>query len=312
MAARTVASVGAVALVLVLGVSAAAGAAAVGEAPAAVGEAPATVEANGLAILLTDYGADSIYVGMLKGAMYSTWLGARIDAITNSVPPFDIVTGAYVLAEACGAYPPGTTFCCVVDPGVGTARKCIVLRTKAGHTFVAPDNGLLTAVAERYGVAAVRECTNESLFYGKGSSSTFHGRDIFGPVAAALACGVRFEDVGPALERLVRLDLPRARIEGGVAHGAVVRADDYGNLVTNLTAAQLGELGIARGDRVAVTIGDAAFTAPYVHTYGSVGEGERLVLLQSSGFVECAINLGSLAEAVGAGPGADVALRKAE
>jgi S-adenosyl-L-methionine hydrolase (adenosine-forming) len=277
-----------------------------------VGCMAAGAEARGPVILLTDYGADSIYVGMIKGAIYSKLGEAKVDTLTNSVPAFDIVTGAYMLAEGCGAFPKGTTFCCVVDPGVGTERRCIALETKRGQFFVAPDNGLLAVVAEKFGVAALRECTNDAYFYSNGSSTTFHGRDIFGPVSASLARGVDIATVGPKLERMVTLDVAPAKVEKVEAMGVVIRRDHYGNMVTNLTAAHLKQAGIERGDRLVVTVGKATYVAPFVTTYGSVAEGERLVLLQSSGFVECAMNMGSLAEAIGEDVRAKVSIKKAE
>ena len=154
---------------------------------------------NGLVVLLTDFGADAVYVGALKGAMYTKFPEIRIDAISNSVPPFDVVAGAHMLAEAANEFPLGTTFCCVVDPGVGTDRKRIVLETKTGHCFVGPDNGLLSLVAHRYGLAELREIANPKLFRQGEMSQTFHGRDVFGPVAAARAGGVARGEVGPEL-----------------------------------------------------------------------------------------------------------------
>jgi hypothetical protein len=273
--------------------------------------AQAASQANGLVILFTDYGNDSLYVGSLKGAIYAKNGEARIDTLTNSVPAFDLVAGAHLLMEGCMPYPKGTTFSCVVDPGVGTDRKCIVLETKAGHRFVAPDNGLLTLVADRYGVAELRECTNPELWLMRDISTTFHGRDIFGPVAGALAGGVPMAEVGDKLESMVRIDIPVNRVEANTLHGSVMREDPYGNLITTIRGEELRALGIAPGDRIAVIIGDASYSAPWVTTYGSVPEGERLIVLQSSGFVECAINQRSMAKAVGQGVHAPVTMRKA-
>lgn len=269
-------------------------------------------ETNGLVILLTDYGTDSIYVGILKGAMYSRSTELKIDSITNDVPPFDVEAGAHLLLEGVQTYPPGTVFCCVVDPGVGTSRKPIVLATENGWYFVAPDNGLLTGVAARYGVAEIRQITNESLGHPGARSTTFHGRDTFGPVAAALAAGARLEDVGPKMEDMVKIDLPESRVEDGAARGRVIRVDVYGNLVTNIRAEALEQLGIGRGDGVDIVIGDDRYSAPYVKTYGEVPPGDRLVVIQSSGYVELAANMDRLAEILGEGLHAEVTLRKAE
>lgn len=140
---------------------------------------------NGLAVLLTDYGANSIYVGVLKGAMLSKNANVRIETITNSIPNYDIVAGAYILAEASKQWPAGTAFCCVVDPGVGTKRKSIAIETNSDQYFVGPDNGLLSLVAKRFGVKSVHELTNEKYHGPNGLSSTFQGRDVYGPVTGA-------------------------------------------------------------------------------------------------------------------------------
>ena len=267
---------------------------------------------NGLVVMLTDYGTDSIYVGILKGAMYSKNPQARIDAITNGIPSYDIAAGAYTVLEACENYPAGTTFCCVVDPGVGSERKAIVLETKNGFVFVGPDNGLLAPVAEKFGIADLREATNTAYWREGVVSSTFHGRDIFGPVSASLANGVPVEKVGPKLERMVPLSLPDVRVEDGAAYGTILRADPYGNLISNLRPAHLESLGLKKGDSVDVTIGGEHFVAPWLGTYSDAAEGGRLVLVQSMGVIEFAINQGSLSDAIGQGLHADVRVAKAE
>ncbi|MBI4556229.1 MAG: S-adenosyl-l-methionine hydroxide adenosyltransferase family protein [Candidatus Hydrogenedentes bacterium] len=271
----------------------------------AAGAAP-----NGRVILMTDYGADSIYVGALKGAIYSTFPEAKMDSITNSVPPFDIVTGAYMLLETADLFPQGTTFCCVVDPGVGSSRKAIAIETKDGRFFVGPDNGLLSLAADKHGIAEVRECTNKTLWRASDISHTFQGRDIFGPVAAALARGVPLAEVGPALNDIVKLDITASRVEDQTVHGEVIRADDYGNLITNIPGKLLTQVGIGLRDTIEVTLGKTNFTAPFVTTYSGVPEGQRLVAIQSAGFVELAINKGSLAKESGQGVRSTVSLKK--
>jgi S-adenosylmethionine hydrolase len=274
------------------------------------GSAQEPFKPNGSVILLTDYGSDSIYVGILKGAIYSKFGGARIDSITNAVPPFDIVAGAYLLAEAAGEFPTGTVFTCIVDPGVGTARKSIAVETNNGYCFVGPDNGLISLVARRYGVKQVRELSNKKLWRADTTSTVFHGRDIYGPVSASIAGGVPIEDVGDPLDEMVELNLPRSRVESGKAHGVIIRTDPYGNMVSNITAADLEALGAKQGDTLSVLIGKAAYSAPLKTTYAEVPEGERLVVLQSSGFVEFAINKASLVDAIREGNGATVTIER--
>jgi len=272
----------------------------------------ACAEPNGMVVLLTDYGTDSIYVGILKGAIYTKWPQARVETLTNSVPSFDIEAGGALLAEACREWPAGTTFCCVVDPGVGTDRRAVALETGAGQFFVAPDNGLLTAVMARDGVQQAREATNRQYWREGVVSSTFHGRDVFGPVSASVAQGTPLRKLGSPAKDLVTLAIPAPGVKGSEALGRVRRIDPYGNVVTDITEAMLAELGVELGDRLAVSIGDYAYEAPFEKTYASVPEGEVLVLLQSTGVMECAVNLGSLAALSGATFHAQVRIRRIE
>ncbi|NUM52026.1 MAG: SAM-dependent chlorinase/fluorinase [Candidatus Hydrogenedentes bacterium] len=280
--------------------------------PAVVVQGEEQFRPNGLVVLMTDYGTDSIYMGIIKGAIYSKFMGARIDSITNDVPPFDIVAGAYLLVEAAGEYPKGTVFVTIVDPGVGTERKSIVVESKNGYCFVGPDNGLMTLAAEKFGIKQVRELTNKQLWRAETTSTVFHGRDIYGPVGASLASGVPVEEAGPALQTITKLDLKRSAVANGAASGTVMRTDPYGNIVSNITSADLQSLGIALGDSVNVSLGASQWTAPFKRTYAEVPEGERLVVVQSSGFVEFAINKGSLADAIKEGFGAKVTVSKAK
>ena len=279
---------------------------------AGAARADAPFKANGLVILMTDYGTDSIYMGILRGAILAKFPQARINDLTNAVPPYDIEAGAYLLVEAAGEYPAGTVFVTIVDPGVGTPRKPIVLETKNGYCFVGPDNGLMTLVAEKFGVKQVRELTSKALWRAETTSTVFHGRDIFGPVAASLASGVPVDQAGPALDTMTKLDIKRSRVDNGAAMGSVMRTDPYGNIVTNVTSTDMKTLGISLGDNVEVTIGKATWIAPFKRTYAEVAEGGRLVVIQSAGFVECAINKGSLTDAIGEKFGAAVTVRKAK
>lgn len=276
------------------------------------GAAHAAFKPNGMVILLTDYGADSVYVGAIKGSIYDKFPAARVDSITNSVPNFDVMAGAYLLAEGCLSFPTGTVFCCIVDPGVGTQRKGLVIETKAGNVFVGPDNGLMSVVARNQGIVSLRECSNEALWRKSEINNTFHGRDIFGPVAAAVAGGAALESVGPALETLVKLDVKLPTAADGVVSGEIIRVDGYGNMVSNVPQAMLVEAGLKEGDRMEVTLGKGKYVCPWVSTYGKVAEGERLVCIQSSGLVECAANMKSLSEITGEGLHASVSFTKAK
>ncbi len=267
---------------------------------------------NGLVVLLTDYGQRDYYVGALKGAIYATYPKARIDDISHDVTPFDIWEGAYTLLLAAKEFPEGTVFVAVVDPGVGTNRRNMVLETKDGKFFVAPDNGLLTFVAEGMGVANVREIRNRALMRAMESfSSTFHGREILGPVGAHLAAGVPMDRLGPEMKDFVRLKIPRAQVRDGRISGQVVRIDRYGNVVTNITEHHLQEAGIKRGDQLSVSLGGKRLEVRLVSTYGDVPEGERLCHLESHKFLEVAINLANLAKTLGVSVGDEVVVCRA-
>lgn len=269
------------------------------------------VHANGLAVLFTDYGADSIYVGAIKGSMYAKAPQVRIDTLTNSIPAYDVVTAAYLLVEGCQTFPQGTTFCCVVDPGVGTSRRSIALETKNGWRFVGPDNGMFTLVAEKYGVSEVRECTNKKLWRVTELSHTFQGRDIYGPVTASIAEGTPLIEVGEPISDFVRLEIETSRVEGKKVRGKIIRLDDYGNVITNVPQSDLEKINVKRGDKLHVVVGGSELEAPFVSTYADVPVGANLVAIQSAGYVELAINQGSMAKKATVAVQADVSIEPA-
>ena len=255
---------------------------------------------NGLVVLLTDYGQSDYYVGALKGSIYSVYPEARIDDITHQVTPFNIWEGAYTLSLAAKEFPKGTVFIAVVDPGVGTGRKAIVLETKDNKLFVAPDNGLLTFVAEEMGTHSIREIRNKAYMRPKESfSTTFHGRDIFGPAGAYLASGVPISSVGPEINDFVRLKIPRAKLRNGKIQGQVIRVDIYGNVITNISDSLLGEAGIKLGDLITIKLSGQTFPVRFVRTYGDVPKGEKLCHLESRRLLEVSINMGHLAKTFG-------------
>jgi S-adenosylmethionine hydrolase len=262
---------------------------------------------NGLVVLLTDYGHSDYYVGALKGSIYSVYPEARIDDITQQVTPFNIWEGAYTLSLAAKEFPKGTVFIAVVDPGVGTGRKAIVLETEDGKLFVAPDNGLLTFVAEEMGVAGIWEIKNKAYMRPKRSfSATFHGRDIFGPVGAYLASGLPLSRVGTEMNDFVRLKIPRAIVRNGKIKGQVIRVDIYGNVITNISDDLLNEAGIRLGDLVIVNLSEHTFPVRFVRTYGEVPKGEKLCHLESRKLLEVSLNMGHLANQLGINVGDQV------
>lgn len=267
---------------------------------------------NGLIVLLTDFGTRDFYVGAMKGAILRTSPNVRIEDITHEVPKYDIAEGAYTLAKSAPEFPKGTVFLCVVDPGVGTARKPVAVLTADGDAYVGPDNGLFTRVIDAAGLVAAYELTNADLMGKDLISSTFHGRDVFGPVAAHLASGFPIDKVGPRLEALVRLESRKPRVEGGTVIGEVTLVDEYGDVLTNILRKDLEQAGIQKGDTVKVRIGASEMTAPFLKTYGDVPEGKPVCMISSGEVFETAINQGDLGKSTGAKRGDPVTVQKAK
>lgn len=239
----------------------------------------------------------------LKGAIYAVDPEARVVDLTHEAPPFDIREAAFLMAESSREFPPGAVFVGIVDPGVGTSRKPIAIRTRDGSFFVGPDNGMLIEAAAFRGIAEVREIRNPDFMRQGTRSSTFHGRDLFGPAGASLARGMAFEKIGPKRNAWVTLHRRAPAFKKGRADGEVVHADAYGNLLTNLTAREMAGADLRMGARLSVRVGKHAFEAAYRETYGDVPAGRRVVTIGSTGRVEIAINAGDLAQALGAGAG---------
>ena len=226
--------------------------------------------------------------------------------------------GAYRLKQTAGFWPAGTVFVSVIDPGVGTERKAVVLLTKSGHLFVGPDNGTWTLIAEDLGIAAVRQI-DETKHRRPGSekSFTFHGRDVFVYVGAKLAAGIiGFEDVGPLLEpRVVMLPYEWPRLENGALVGTIPALDfQYGNVWTNLDETLFARLDPRVGQRFRVTIARAGKVVyvgdmPYARTFGDVAEGTPLLYLNSLMNVSFALNMGNLARQQHIASGPDWSVR---
>jgi len=164
-------------------------------------------------VFMTDFGVIDDSVALCKGVMYGITPNLRIVDLTHQVTPFSIRDGALYLSGASPYFPAGTVFVVVIDPGVGSSRKAVVVKSKRGQFFVLPDNGLMTLVEDRDGIESAREITNPDWMIGAKVSSTFHGRDIFSPVGAHIARGDDWTQVGPAVKQLVRLDLKPATVD---------------------------------------------------------------------------------------------------
>ena len=262
-----------------------------------VPQAQALEQHRPLIVFMSDFGELDDAVAICKGVMKSIAPDAEIIDLTHQVTPYSISEGSRMLVRTAQYYPAGTIFVTVIDPGVGTSRKSIVLKTRRGQYFVQPDNGLVTQVAKRDGVEAIREITNPRWELQGSSSSTFHGRDVYSPVAAHLARGDDWTQVGPVLANYTRLEVPQASVDAQGIRGLVVALDGpYGNLVTNIDRDIFDRLGFQLGDSVRVAIGSTELSVPFRRTFGEVAPGSTLLFIDSRGLVSFAINQGNFAE----------------
>jgi len=258
--------------------------------------APALGEPLPPVVFLSDFGTTDDAVAICKGVMLGLAPGLHIVDLTHEVPPFSVRDGARLLVGPTPYYPAGTVFLAVVDPGVGSSRRAIVARSRRGQYFVLPDNGLVTLVADRDGLEEVREIANPAWTRSGTVTPTFHGRDVFAPVAARLARGDDWRDVGPVVETPVRLELATVSRGPDGLVGEIVALDGrFGNVLTNVEAADFGALGWTSGDRVGVRIGTRDLTVPFVRTFAEVPPGAALLYVDSRERVALAINRGNFA-----------------
>lgn len=248
-----------------------------------------------LITLLTDYGLADSYVAEVKGAILTRNPVASIVDITHEIPPGDVRAGAYVLGRAWRAFPEGTVHLGVVDPGVGTPRAALALRSH-GHWFVGPDNGVFTSVLSAGPFEAV------ALHAVDGAAATFHGRDVFAPAAARLALGEAMAALGAPLPGApVLLGSTAPRYEGKSVVGKVVYVDRFGTLVTNLTPDEVPPYAVLASDDIEI--------GKLQRTFGDVASGALVAYLGSGGMVEIAVRDGSAARRLGIGVGHEVRAR---
>jgi S-adenosylmethionine hydrolase len=259
--------------------------------------APASAQASSVRpaiVFMTDFGTANDAVAICRAVIYGIAPDVRITDITHQVTPFSIEEASRFLYGVTPYYPAGTVFLVVVDPGVGTSRKAVAVKSKRGQYFVLPDNGVITPVLDRDGLEEAREITNQHWMIDSPLSSTFHGRDIFSPTAAHLAAGWEFNLVGSPVQQLVRLSSKTAAISEKGIDGDIIALDDpFGSLITNIPGADLKELGYNLGDKVFVQINKKMITLPYARTFMDVAVGESLLYVDSRGRVGIAVNQGS-------------------
>jgi S-adenosylmethionine hydrolase len=258
-------------------------------------------------VFMTDFGIANDAVAICKAVILGIAPDARIMDITHQVTPYSIEEGARFLQGVTPYYPGGTVFLVVVDPGVGTSRKAIVVKSKKDQYFVLPDNGLITPVIDRDGLATAREITNTDWMIQSPISSTFHGRDIFSPVAAHLAAGGDFVLVGPEISQLVRLNPKTAMVtDKGIAGDVIALDDPFGSLITDIPGDEFKKLAYRFGDKVPMLINKQPVILPYVKTFMEVPVGDPLLYVDSRGRVAIAVNQGNYSRQFGATPPASV------
>ncbi len=259
---------------------------------------------NKIVVFQSDFGLKDGAVSAMKGVANSVSNELRLFDLTHEIPAYDIWEAAYRLEQTVPYWPAGTVFVSVVDPGVGTNRKSVVLKTKSGHFIVTPDNGTLTLIAESLGIESIREideATNRRN--GSQKSYTFHGRDVYAYTAARLASGkISFEEVGKQLPSAVKsITYQKAILEGKTIKGNIPILDiQYGNIWSNIDGGLLNSIGLKYGDIVHISIfhsGKKIYegNAPYAETFGAVKKGNALCYLNSLMQLSIALNQDSFA-----------------
>jgi S-adenosylmethionine hydrolase len=248
---------------------------------------------------LTDFGTKSGYVAQMKGVLSSLAPNVRVLDITHEITPQDIVEGAFVLLTTVPYYPIGTVHLAVVDPGVGTDRKGIIITTKS-HILIGPDNGLLIPTARYLGDFTVYEITNKEFMLNT-ISNTFHGRDIFTPVAAHILKGVPFEKIGKKTNKYIDLDFGQGLITNKSATGKIIHIDSFGNIITNISGIKLKKV-LNFDKKIKITLKGKQREIMFVKSYNFVKKGQLLATIGSSNYLEIGLNQGNAAHKLGIKP----------
>jgi S-adenosylmethionine hydrolase len=254
--------------------------------------------------LTTDFGTNDHFVGAMKGVILEIVPEATIVDISHAVQAFDVLDGAIAISQAYSYFPTGTVHCVIVDPGVGTSRRPI-LASSDGYHFVAPDNGVLSMIYAREERIHVRHITSDHYFR-QPVSNTFHGRDVFSPVAAYLAKQVDSHKFGEEIEDYVKFAAPKPKaVAENRIRAVVLKVDRFGNLVTNVTPQDIPALFAEKAAGFKITVGNKEITS--IHSNYAAGEpGEVFGILGSMGYLEIAANRGAAAQLTGAGKGSEV------
>jgi hypothetical protein len=248
--------------------------------------------------LLSDFGLKDPYVAEMKAVILSICPEVHVVDISHEIEKFNIRTGAFVLASAAPYFPQGTIHVAVVDPGVGTRRRPLVVETERCF-YVGPDNGLLMLSAQREGIRHVYTLSNPRYMLPR-VSRTFHGRDIFAPAAAHLAGGCSPSEFGPEVHDYVVPKFAKPRSRGGELFGEVLHIDDFGNIISNLSMKDLEKVGVGEGSLLHVQLKGKILALRLCSAYGEVPAKTPLAIIGGTDFLEVSINQGNASEAFGA------------
>ena len=251
--------------------------------------------------LTSDFGSADHLVGTMKGVILNINPDVEIVDITHSVLPYDLLDGALAIGQAYKYFPPRTVHVVVVDPGVGTDRRPLLV-TAGTQYFVAPDNGVLSMVYAQEESLTVRHASAEHYFL-QPMSTTFHGRDVFAPVAGWLSKNWQTQSFGEEVTDFVRFALPKPKPAGNGLKGLVLRADNFGNLLTNFSAEDMPQ--VIAGMKFKMRVGNTEISK-FAQTFGNGAPNELVLILGSSGFFEIAVNRGNAAKVIGVNRGAEV------
>jgi len=263
--------------------------------------------ANAIITLTTDYGTNDHLVGTLKGVILKINPDVTIVDITHNVTAYDLLDGALTIGSAYSYFPSKTVHVVVVDPGVGTERRPLLVSAQNQY-FIAPDNGVLSVIYEHEKESLIVRHANVEHYYLQPVSKTFHGRDIFAPVAAWLTKGWQTGSMGDEITDFKKFAIPRPKEADGALKGVVLRADAFGNLITNFRSEDFPESALA-GGAIKLQVGNQAVTR-LVETFAQGNNGEAIAYVGSSGYIEVGMNKGNASRTLTVGRGAPVVLTK--
>ncbi len=257
--------------------------------------------------LTTDFGLNDPYVAAMKGVILSINPNVMMIDISHSVPKHDPLTAGFLLLSIAKYFPAGSIHLCVVDPGVGTERRGLILWCK-DYILVGPDNGCLSLASDASELRRAFAINIEKLH--RSVSATFHGRDLFAPAAAYLSLGVPPSAIAEPIRSFKRISIPPPRLSKGRLKGTVLYIDNFGNIVTNITPVHLQDIGVRIGDELKISLKSGEYRAPFLYTYGNVKKGELLALINSFNLLEVSIREDNAAEKLKTRRGDFIAVEK--